>query len=63
MTVLQGYLEMTEDPDLLLGPMWPKAHGVMTEQLNRMSSLVNQLLTLSKIEASPIHELDEEVDV
>ncbi|EKO3672747.1 phosphate regulon sensor histidine kinase PhoR [Vibrio metschnikovii] len=63
MTVLQGYLEMMEDPDLLLGPMWPKAHGVMTEQLNRMSSLVNQLLTLSKIEASPIHELDEEVDV
>ncbi|EKO3628162.1 phosphate regulon sensor histidine kinase PhoR [Vibrio sp. V33_P6A3T137] len=63
MTVLQGYLEMTEDPELLLGPMWPKAHGVMTEQLNRMSSLVNQLLTLSKIEASPIHELDEEVDV
>lgn len=63
MTVLQGYLEMTEDPELLLGPMWPKAHGVMTEQLNRMSSLVNQLLTLSKIEASPIHELDEVVDV
>ncbi|MGY5585735.1 phosphate regulon sensor histidine kinase PhoR [Vibrio cincinnatiensis] len=63
MTVLQGYLEMTEDPDLLIGPMWPKAHGVMTEQLNRMSSLVNQLLTLSKIEASPIHELDEVVDV
>ncbi len=63
MTVLQGYLEMTEDPDLLIGPMWPKAHSVMTEQLNRMSSLVNQLLTLSKIEASPIHELDEVVDV
>ncbi len=63
MTVLQGYLEMTEDPDMLVGPMWPKAHGVMTEQLNRMNSLVSQLLTLSKIEASPIHELDEVVDV
>ncbi|QIL85983.1 phosphate regulon sensor histidine kinase PhoR [Vibrio sp. HDW18] len=63
MTVLQGYLEMTEDPDVLAGPMWGKAHGVMTEQLNRMNSLVNQLLTLSKIEASPIVELDQVVDV
>ncbi|GAM54299.1 phosphate regulon sensor protein phoR [Vibrio ishigakensis] len=54
MTVLQGYLEMTADPDMLVGPMWPKAHGVMTEQLNRMNSLVNQLLTLSKIEAAPM---------
>ncbi|MEZ8428826.1 phosphate regulon sensor histidine kinase PhoR [Vibrio cyclitrophicus] len=63
MTVLQGYLEMTEDPDMIVGPMWPKAHGVMIEQLNRMNSLVNQLLTLSKIEAAPMHELDEVVNV
>lgn len=63
MTVLQGYLEMTEDPDMIVGPMWTKAHGVMTEQLNRMNSLVSQLLTLSKIEAAPMHELDEVVNV
>lgn len=63
MTVLQGYLEMTEDPDMLVGPMWTKAHGVMSEQLNRMNSLVNQLLTLSKIEAAPMHELEDVVDV
>ncbi len=63
MTVLQGYLEMTEDPEMVVGPMWPKAHGVMTEQLNRMNSLVNQLLTLSKIEAAPMHELEDVVDV
>lgn len=63
MTVLRGYLEMTEDPDMLVGPMWTKAHGVMTEQLNRMNALVNQLLTLSKIEASPIHELEDIVDI
>jgi len=63
MTVLQGYLEMTEDPEVLSGPMWGKAHGVMTEQLNRMNSLVNQLLTLSKIEAAPMHELEEVVNV
>lgn len=63
MTVLQGYLEMTEDPDMVVGAMWPKAHGVMTEQLNRMNSLVSQLLTLSKIEAAPMHDLEEIVDV
>ncbi|WP_089123517.1 phosphate regulon sensor histidine kinase PhoR [Vibrio algivorus] len=63
MTVLQGYLEMTEDPEILAGPMWSKAHGVMTEQLSRMNALVEQLLTLSKIEAAPIHELDEIVNV
>ncbi|MBD1576702.1 MULTISPECIES: phosphate regulon sensor histidine kinase PhoR [Vibrio] len=57
MTVLQGYLEMTEDPDVLVGPMWPKAHGVMTEQLSRMNALVEQLLTLSKIEASTTNQL------
>ena len=63
MTVLQGYLEMTEDPDMVVGSMWSKAHGVMTEQLNRMNSLVNQLLTLSKIEAAPMHELEDVVNV
>ncbi|CAM3009107.1 phosphate regulon sensor histidine kinase PhoR [Vibrio rarus] len=63
MTVLQGYLEMTADPDMLIGPMWPKAHGVMTEQLNRMNSLVNQLLTLSKIEAAPMGGGEDLVDV
>ncbi|MGC9403769.1 phosphate regulon sensor histidine kinase PhoR [Vibrio genomosp. F10] len=63
MTVLRGYLEMTEDPDMLVGPMWGKAHGVMTEQLNRMNSLVSQLLTLSKIEAAPMDDFEEVVDV
>ncbi|MDW6003171.1 phosphate regulon sensor histidine kinase PhoR [Vibrio mangrovi] len=63
MTVLQGYLEMTEDPDMMSGPMWGKAHQVMTEQLTRMNSLVNQLLTLSKIEAAPMHELEDVVDI
>ncbi|AMG30075.1 two-component system sensor histidine kinase PhoR [Grimontia hollisae] len=63
MTVLRGYLEMSEDPDMLAGPMWNKAHGVMTEQLTRMESLVEQLLTLSKIEASVKIALDQKVDV
>ncbi len=63
MTVLRGYLEMSEDPQMLPAAMWEKAHGVMTEQLSRMESLVAQLLTLSKIEASLAVALDETVDV
>ncbi|WP_297480345.1 phosphate regulon sensor histidine kinase PhoR [uncultured Photobacterium sp.] len=63
MTVLQGYLEMVQDPEMLMGPMWDRAHGVMTEQLARMNALVEQLLTLSKIEAAPTIELEEMVDV
>ncbi|WP_305829882.1 phosphate regulon sensor histidine kinase PhoR [Photobacterium leiognathi] len=63
MTVLQGYLEMSSDPDMLVGPMWDRAHGVMIEQLARMNALVEQLLTLSKIEAAPTIELEDEVDV
>jgi two-component system phosphate regulon sensor histidine kinase PhoR len=35
----------------------------MTEQLNRMNSLVEQLLTLSKIEAAPMGGGDDIVDV
>ncbi len=63
MTVLRGYLEMSEDPDMLVGPMWNRAHGVMTEQLSRMEGLVEQLLTLSKIEAAATSMLEDSVDV
>lgn len=63
MTVLRGYLEIAEDPEMVAGPMWPKAHGVMLEQLTRMESLVEQLLTLSKIEASVKMKLDQRVNV
>ena len=63
MTVLRGYLEMSEDPEMLVGPMWNRAHGVMTGQLSRMESLVEQLLTLSKIEAAATSMLEDRVDV
>lgn len=63
LTVLRGYLEMAEDPQMLNGPMWEKAHNVMSEQLNRMDSLIKQLLTLSKIEASVKIALEDRVDV
>ncbi len=55
LTVLKGYLEMTEEPPP--PAMWAKAHKVMMEQTIRMDNLVNQLLTLSRIEAAPTVDL------
>lgn len=51
LTVLQGYLEMMGDADIPQ-PLRDKALVTMQEQTYRMESLVNQLLTLSRIEAS-----------
>ncbi|BFO08584.1 phosphate regulon sensor histidine kinase PhoR [Serratia rubidaea] len=62
LTVLQGYLEMMGDdePD---GSLRGKALATMQEQTRRMDGLVKQLLTLSRIEAAPIVEMNETVDV
>ncbi|MDP5206698.1 phosphate regulon sensor histidine kinase PhoR [Alishewanella sp. SMS8] len=63
LTVLQGYLEMM-DADCQPPPaIWPKAHTVMLEQTRRMDSLVQQLLTLSRIEAAARVQFELEVDV
>lgn len=61
LTVLKGYLEMTEEPPP--PAMWAKAHRVMMEQTIRMDNLVNQLLTLSRIEAAPTVDLSHLVDM
>lgn len=62
LTVLQGYLEMMDDKPLE-GPPREKAIHTMREQTHRMEGLVKQLLTLSKIEAAPALELNEQIDV
>lgn len=51
LTVLKGYLEMLEE-DVPPPARWKKMQQVMLEQTLRMDSLVNQLLTLSRIEAA-----------
>lgn len=63
LTVLQGYLEVMDGdmpPQLLI---WKKAHLVMLEQTRRMDALVQQLLTLSRIEAAARVQFEQEVDV
>ncbi|MGV7094322.1 phosphate regulon sensor histidine kinase PhoR [Enterobacteriaceae bacterium] len=62
LTVLQGYLEMMQEQKLE-EPLRSKALHTMREQTSRMESLVRQLLTLSKIEASPALVLNEKIDV
>ena len=62
LTVLQGYLEMMQE-QVLEGNVREKALHTMREQTQRMEGLVRQLLTLSKIEASPTLALNEKIDV
>ncbi|MDX3774097.1 phosphate regulon sensor histidine kinase PhoR [Chromatiaceae bacterium AAb-1] len=63
LTVLQGYLEVMDNEHLPDAAIWQKAHSVMLDQTRRMDALVQQLLTLSRIEAAPRVQFDDEVDV
>ncbi len=63
LTVLQGYLEVMDSENMPAPAMWQKAHSVMLDQTKRMDSLVQQLLTLSRIEASTKIQFDDVVDV
>jgi len=47
---MRGYLEVLDDMELPQLPIWTKAHRMMSEQTHRMDGLVNQLLTLTKLE-------------
>jgi len=62
LTVLKGYLEMFADLNLDESSK-AKALNAMSEQAERMDSLVNQLLTLSRIESTPIMKLNEKVNM
>ncbi|GKX61744.1 phosphate regulon sensor histidine kinase PhoR [Pragia fontium] len=61
LTVLQGYLEMLDDETR--ADIRQKALASMKGQTERMSSLVNQLLTLSRIEAAPRYQFNETINV
>ena len=62
LTVLQGYIEilgMQSEP----GTRQEKAVTVLEQQTTRMCSLVEQLMTLSKIEGAASIDLDEKINV
>lgn len=52
LTVMQGYLEMLDEPEMLPAKQLHKAIHDMSAQTNRMQNMVNQLLELSRIESS-----------
>ncbi|MFC3031476.1 phosphate regulon sensor histidine kinase PhoR [Pseudoalteromonas fenneropenaei] len=63
LTVVTGYLEMMDADNMPPPAMWHKAHLTMIEQCKRMDSLVNQLLSLSRIEGARKQDKDKAVDV
>ncbi len=60
LTVLQGYLEMVEDPSMTPPGMMTKAVGEMQRQSERMRLLIDQLLELSRME-TPSHDVFDRV--
>lgn len=51
LTVIQGYLELMDDVNALPPEMAKKAQLTMAEQANRMRSLIEQLLSISRLES------------
>jgi two-component system phosphate regulon sensor histidine kinase PhoR len=62
LTVLQGYIEIL-DMQSEDGSRQQKAISVLDQQTTRMCSLVEQLMTLSKIEGAASIDLDDEINV
>ena len=50
LTVVRGYVEMIQETDHALDPHWQKIFGTIQGQVFRMERLVEQLLSLSKVE-------------
>jgi len=65
LTVIRGYLETLEDsrdPALEASPHWQKAIKQMQQQAARMTTLINDLTMLSKLETDPTG-IDKEASV
>ncbi|SEI52959.1 two-component system, OmpR family, phosphate regulon sensor histidine kinase PhoR [Allopseudospirillum japonicum] len=56
LTVLVGYLETYQEYQHQLPPRWQKGVTQMRQQTLRMQNLVNDLLTLSRLETSDVEE-------
>jgi len=61
LTVIKGYLETLRDNSDDLPPAWSRAIGQMLDQSQRMDSMVEDLIWLSRLEALPVKEDDIEL--
>jgi two-component system phosphate regulon sensor histidine kinase PhoR len=50
LTVVRGYVEMIQETEHALDPHWHKVFNTIEGQVSRMERLVEQLLSLSKVE-------------
>jgi len=50
LTVVRGYVEMIQETEHALDPHWQKVFATIEGQVSRMERLVEQLLSLSKVE-------------
>lgn len=63
LTVMRGYLEMLPDNEPPSMGIWPQAHKMMSEQSFRMEALVEQLMTLTRLENTVPMEYSTPVNV
>lgn len=63
LTVVRGYVEMIQDTDHALDPQWQKIFGTIEGQVSRMERLVEQLLSLSKVENNRDYDDMKRVDM
>lgn len=63
LTVVRGYMEMIQSTDNVLDDHWQKAFNTIESQVTRMDRLVEQLLTLSRVEINGEHDLKNRIDM
>ncbi|BFM04921.1 phosphate regulon sensor histidine kinase PhoR [Halioxenophilus aromaticivorans] len=63
LTVVRGYLETMSDNSDSLPPVWQKAIGQMESQSKRMTLLIEDLLTLTRLETEDTDYKQTDVDV
>lgn len=61
LTVVRGYVEMVQATETGLDPHWQKAFSTIEDQVTRMDRLVEQLLTLSRVEINDDSDDDKQV--
>ncbi|MGJ8694258.1 MAG: phosphate regulon sensor histidine kinase PhoR [Thalassotalea sp.] len=63
LTVVRGYVEMVQVTEHALDPHWKKAFNTIETQVTRMDRLVEQLLTLSRVEIHTEHDIKQKIDM
>jgi two-component system phosphate regulon sensor histidine kinase PhoR len=63
LTVVRGYMEMIQETENDLAPHWKNAFNTIEDQVTRMDRLVQQLLTLSRVEVPANQDIKKTIDM